>query len=103
MLDRLRDFIKANSLCKEGDRIMAAVSGGIDSVVMLDLLLDAGFETGIAHCNFHLRGGESDEEADFVESLAADHSVKFHRVDFETGKHAIDEGISVQMAARNLR
>jgi len=103
MLERFRDFIKANSLCEEGDLILVAVSGGIDSVVMLDLLINAGFETGIAHCNFHLRGKESEEEADFVESLAADYSVKFHRIDFETGKHAKDEGISIQMAARNLR
>jgi len=67
------------------------------------LLIDAGFKTGIAHCNFHLRGKESDKDADFVKLLASDYSVKYHIVDFETGKHAEDEGISIQMAARNLR
>ena len=103
MLKRFIDFIRDNSLCEAGDTILATVSGGVDSVVMLDLLIAAGYRTAIAHCNFKLRGNESDADADFVESLAADYSVRFHKIDFQTGKHAADEGISVQMAARNLR
>jgi tRNA(Ile)-lysidine synthase len=103
MMDQFTDFIHENSLCGPGDRILAAVSGGIDSVVMLDMLVRAGFETGIAHCNFQLRGEESDRDEAFVESLAAKYGVPYHGNRFGTEGVAREEKISVQMAARNLR
>jgi tRNA(Ile)-lysidine synthase len=103
MLERFREYINRSKLCQDGDRILVAVSGGIDSVVLLDLFVQAGFETGLAHCNFHLRGKESDEEAEFASSLARGYSIPFYRADFETGKYAEKEKISIQMAARNLR
>jgi tRNA(Ile)-lysidine synthase len=103
MLDRFMEYIQAGKLCKQEDRILLAVSGGIDSVVMLDLFISAGFDVGIAHCNFHLRGEESNQDATFVESLANNYSVRYHRNDFQTEQTASDMGISIQMAARELR
>ena len=90
-------------ICRKGDRILVAVSGGIDSVVMMDLFAEAGFDTGMAHCNFQLRGEESEADAAFVESLAKTYSAEFHRKDFQTEQVADEEKISIQMAARNLR
>jgi tRNA(Ile)-lysidine synthase len=70
MVDRFREFIIHKNLCRETDRILLAVSGGVDSLVMYDLFLKNGFELGLAHCNFGLRGDESDGDEEFVNKLA---------------------------------
>jgi tRNA(Ile)-lysidine synthase len=103
MLDKLREFIEKRMLCGKEDRILVTVSGGIDSVVLLDLLVRAGFDTGVAHCNFQLRGEESDGDARFTESLAEKYGLDFYKKKFRTRQVALEEGISIQMAARNLR
>lgn len=103
MLERFREYLEEQSLCSAGDRILVTVSGGIDSVVLLKLFISAGFRPGIAHCNFRLRGEESDADEDFVESIATGEGLEFHRQDFKTKQHAREQGISVQMAARELR
>ena len=103
MLQRFREYIAANSLCSEDEHILLAVSGGIDSVVMTDLFAESGFKTGLAHCNFGLRGAESDEDEAFAGSLAERYSMEFHSTRFPTGQVAEQERISIQMAARNLR
>ena len=103
LLERFRKFIETNSLCSRDDRILLAVSGGIDSVVMLNLIREAGYNADVSHCNFHLRGEESDEDAVFVESLSGEKGLKFYRKDFNTGEFASQQGISIQMAARDLR
>jgi tRNA(Ile)-lysidine synthase len=103
MLEKFRDYIVSNSLCSPEDRILLTVSGGIDSVVMTDLFVEAGFNAGMAHCNFGLRGRESDEDEEFAGLLAEHYSLEFHVKKFPTEKLAGDEGISIQMAARNLR
>ena len=64
-------FVEKNHLLQKGDRVLLAVSGGVDSVVMADLFSQNGFDFGIAHCNFQLRGKESDGDAQFVADLAA--------------------------------
>lgn len=96
--------------------ILLAVSGGRDSMTMSDLALRAaagelieGFERfrgarlGVAHCNFHLRPGDCDEDAAFVTQWAERHGLAFHRADFDTLAVASERGISVEMAARELR
>ncbi len=84
-------------------KVLLAVSGGIDSMCMADMLCRAGGEYAIAHCNFHLRGAESDADAEFVEKWAETHGVPFFRADFDTAAYASEHGISIEMAARELR
>ena len=84
-------------------RLLVAVSGGPDSVVLLDALHREGFFVVIAHCNFHLRGEASNEDATFVKSLAAKYQVPYCQVDFDTEKVAAERKISIEMAARDLR
>jgi tRNA(Ile)-lysidine synthase len=103
MLQDFLNYIKENRLIKKGDRILAAVSGGIDSMVMADLLLQAGLLSGIAHCNFGLRDKESDLDEQMVSQYASKHYVPFYSVRFMTKDHARKNGISIEMAARELR
>jgi tRNA(Ile)-lysidine synthase len=103
MIERFLSYIESNSLCGTGNRILLTVSGGIDSMVMMDLFLAAGYKTGVAHCNFGLRGEESDEDQRFVESAARISGVECHTRRFQTGKVASEEKLSIQMAARKLR
>ena len=84
-------------------RLLVAVSGGPDSVVLLDALHREGFFVVIAHCNFHLRGEASNEDAAFVKSLAAKYQVPYCLIDFDTEKVAEERKISIEMAARDLR
>lgn len=103
MLHDFLNYIEENRLIKKGDRILAAVSGGIDSMVMADLLLKAGLLSGIAHCNFGLRDKESDLDEQMVRKYAAKHHIPFYSVRFMTKDHARKNGISIEMAARELR
>jgi tRNA(Ile)-lysidine synthase len=75
----------------------------MDSVVMVHLLKSAGFNFGIAHCNFRLRGNESTSDQEFCRKLAEKLQVTFHTINFDTSKYSADEKISTQMAARDLR
>jgi tRNA(Ile)-lysidine synthase len=103
MLADFLQFIRKQGLCTVKDRILVAVSGGIDSMVLLDLFVEAGYEIGIAHCNFGLRGKESDDDESFVKKKAQHLGVPFFVERFRTDKFSKDHGISVQMAARELR
>lgn len=103
MLQEFKSHIQRHRLCNPGDRVLLAISGGIDSVVMLDLFARSENEIGIAHCNFHLRGKESERDAEFVRELALKYDVILHTQEFETQKLAAGMGISVQMCARKLR
>jgi tRNA(Ile)-lysidine synthase len=103
MLQRFLDYSKQEKLFSTSSRILLAVSGGIDSMVMASLFAGAGIEHEIAHCNFSLRGRESDDDESFVVSYGAEHGIKVHTVGFNTLGHAALRKISVQMAARELR
>jgi len=102
-VNRFTEFIEQNNLFGNTGKILAAVSGGMDSVIMAHLLKSAGFNFSIAHCNFQLRGNESLADQEFCHSLAQQLRVPFHTIAFDTSKHAADEKISTQMAARQLR
>jgi tRNA(Ile)-lysidine synthase len=103
MLQQFRQFISDNRLFSGKDKILAAVSGGMDSVALCSLFRQAGINFGIAHCNFLLRGGESDADEKFVRQLASEYKVNFYTRSFETSEYARAKGISIQMAARDLR
>lgn len=98
-----RSFILDQELFDPDDPVLLTVSGGVDSVVMTRLFSECGFRFGIAHCNFQLRGSESDKDEDFVRNLASDSGVPFFNRAFDTEKLAREQGISIQMAARDLR
>ena len=86
-------------------RILLAVSGGIDSMYLAHrasvFFPESSF--GVAHCNFHLRGCESDEDAIFVREWSEGHSIPFHYIDFDTSAYSSEKGVSIEMAARDLR
>jgi tRNA(Ile)-lysidine synthase len=101
--EEFRRYIEENNLVKNTDRVLLAVSGGIDSMVMAHLFISWKYETGIAHCNFNLRGRESDKDEIFVRNFALANDVPFFSVKFDTTGFATEKGISIQMAARELR
>ena len=103
MLIAFIKYCQKEKLFKQDEKILLAVSGGVDSVVMCELFYLAGYKFGIAHCNFKLRGKESDEDEKFVRNLADKYNAKFYLKTFETKKYAVSNGISIQMAARELR
>ncbi len=96
-------FISEKLKLSANDRILLAISGGADSVAMLNLFSNTDFDCGVAHCNFHLRGQESDLDEKLVEELALMHKFPYYKTDFETKKHAKTKRISIEMAARELR
>jgi tRNA(Ile)-lysidine synthase len=100
------EFIKyssVNGLLPADGNLLAAVSGGIDSMVMVNLYLESGIKPAVAHCNFSLRGEESDGDEEFVKEFADQHDLVFHNIRFDTSGFALSEHLSIQMAARELR
>src|SRR5476651_1019761 len=100
---RFTDFIELHNLFDHSSKVLAAVSGGMDSVLMAHLLKSAGFNFGIAHCNFRLRGDESISDQEFCHRLAQQFRVPFHSASFDTLAYAAANKVPTQMAARRLR
>jgi tRNA(Ile)-lysidine synthase len=84
-------------------RILLAVSGGMDSVVLVELMHRLGIDFGIAHCNFQLRGQESSDDESFVRMLAERYQTPFFSVRFDTAEYVATHKVSIQVAARELR
>ncbi len=103
MLHKLKKYIADNALFSKEDNLLLAVSGGIDSMVMAHLFRQAGYNIAIAHCNFSLRGKESDEDEQLVATFAEKHKLRFFSIRFNTPDYAAEKAISIQMAARELR
>lgn len=103
MTDKVLAFNEQHQLFTPSDRLLAAVSGGIDSVVLCQLLHELKIPFGLAHCNFGLRGEESDADELFVKKLAKKYEVPVFVEYFQTQEFAGQEKISIQMAARSLR
>lgn len=97
------EYGQQEKLFARGSRILIAVSGGIDSMVMAWIFREAGIEHAIAHCNFSLRGSESDSDEEFVAIWARSNDIPFFNIRFDTLGYAGEKRISVQMAARELR
>ena len=119
MLRRVLKYIRDKELLEKGDRVLVCVSGGADSVALLDVLQRGGYDCVVAHCNFHLRGEESDRDERFVrevveayplplpegkgDRLLGDEVMRLWVKDFDTVGYAQEKGISIEMAARELR
>ena len=103
LLQKFVEYVQCNHMFESSDKILLAVSGGVDSVVMTDLFKKAGFRFGIAHCNFHLRGDDSDSDENFVRSLAEKHHVPIYCASFDTKSYAKEQKLSIEEAARKLR
>lgn len=103
IFQQFQNYIKDQNLFSRKDKILLAISGGMDSVLMCHLFKEANLSASIAHCNFKLRGEDSDGDAVFVKQLAADLDFDFYEEYFNTTAYAEKEKISIQMAARDLR
>jgi tRNA(Ile)-lysidine synthase len=103
VIEAFVEHVHVKKLCEPTQRVLLTVSGGIDSMVMLHLFKSAGFSIGVAHCNFQLRGKDSDADEAFVEKHAKTQNIPFYIQRFETNNYATEQGISIQMAARDLR
>ena len=103
MLEQFRKYIASNHLINKGDRILVALSGGVDSMVLAELLRREGYDITFAHCNFHLRGKESDGDEQFVREYAERVGVKLFVKQFDTLQFVENNKVSVEMAARELR
>lgn len=102
-LSQFQDFIQQHKLFANGNKILLAVSGGKDSVLMLHLFKAIGVNIGVAHCNFNLRADEAQRDENFVKILAETLDLPFYITHFDTKKYAVENKISTQMAARDLR
>ncbi len=103
MLEKFLAFIDKNKLPAKDKRILLAVSGGVDSAVMTHLFSLAGYHCIVAHCNFQLRGADSDEDEVAAKKLAVKAGFEFVSKNFETENYANLHTLSIQEAARNLR
>lgn len=100
---RVRQYIIKEKLFAGSERLLIALSGGADSVALLRVLLSLGYTCEAAHCNFHLRGKESDRDEAFVRELCERLDVSLHVVHFDTVTYASQHHVSIEMAARELR
>ena len=101
--DKVKEFISSNALLKEGAHVIVGLSGGADSTALLMVLLRLGYRCTAVHCNFHLRGAESDRDQQFVTDLCKKAGVELIICSYDTKAYAAEHGISIEMAARELR
>ena len=102
-LKQFQQYINQQNLFQPKDKLLLAVSGGVDSVVLCELCKQAGYNFTIAHCNFQLRGDESERDEAFVKQLGKKYEVEVLIKKFETEKYATEKKLSIQVAARELR
>lgn len=103
LLQKFIEFIKKENFFQSKDKLLLAVSGGVDSIVLCELCKQAGFDFVIAHCNFQLRGEESERDEKFVREIVKKYNAEIFVKKFDTEKFAEEKKISIQVAARELR
>lgn len=101
--DRVEEYIRNNGLLSKDRLHLVALSGGADSVALLLILRELGYRIEAIHCNFHLRGEESDRDEEFVKVLCSEKDVQIHLIHFDTKEYASVHQVSIEMAARELR
>lgn len=99
----IQTYIDSRHLLTSGVPVVVGLSGGADSVALLDILVRLGYKCIAAHCNFHLRGEESDRDELFARNFAEQMNVPFFKIDFDTEQYALEHSVSIEMAARDLR
>ncbi len=102
MQTQFKEYIKSKTALKTA-KVLLAISGGVDSMVLLDLMKKSNIKLGLAHVNFQLRGEESDKDQALVEKIARQSKVKLHLLKKDTSKFAREKGWSTQIAAREIR
>lgn len=102
-IKKIQDFIRKNQLLRPDGKYLVALSGGADSVALLLTLHELGYQTEACHCNFHLRGEESDRDELFCVHLCQQLGIPLHRIHFDTHTYAELHKESIELAARNLR
>ena len=115
MLKEFKNFVEKNNLIEKGDKILLALSGGVDSMVLAKLLILYSQRTSstvnsqsqchlsFAHCNFHLRGDDSNRDEKFVTEFAKENKIPIYIQHFDTESYAKENSLSIEMAARELR
>ena len=115
MLKEFKNFVEKNNLIEKGDKILLALSGGVDSMVLAKLLILYSQRTSstvnsqsqchlsFAHCNFHLRGDDSNRDEKFVTEFAEENKIPIYIQHFDTESYAKENSLSIEMAARELR
>ena len=103
LMKKVKEFIEKEDLFSKQDKILVALSGGADSVALTRILITLGYHCEVAHCNFELRGEESNRDEDFVRNFCRSLNIKCHSIHFETRRYAAQQSISIEMAARELR
>lgn len=103
LLQRYTNYIQTQKLFTKNDGLLLAVSGGLDSVVLCELCHQAGYRFAMAHCNFQLRGADSDRDEAFVQQLAQHYGVPFYIIRFDTVAEAANRKQSIETTARHQR
>ena len=103
MLNLFKKYLEEHGLIRKTGKELLAVSGGVDSIVLVHLFRQANIDFDIAHCNFCLRGNDAKNDQEFVEAKAKEFNVTCHVKLFQTDSYAKKNGVSIQMAARELR
>lgn len=103
ILKNFKQYVKDHNLFHQKDKLLLAVSGGVDSAVLCELCKQAGYDFVIAHCNFQLRETESERDEKFVKELSKKYNAELLLKRFDTEKYATDNKLSIQVAARELR
>ncbi|KAA6337326.1 tRNA(Ile)-lysidine synthase, partial [termite gut metagenome] len=102
-IHQVAQYIKQEELLLPAGKALVALSGGADSVALLRILLSLGYDCEATHCNFCLRGEESDRDEAFVRELCRELHIPLHVTSFETSQYAKEKHVSIEMAARELR
>lgn len=103
MESKIQTFIKLHNLLEQDKPVLAGISGGADSVALALVLKQLGYALTAVHCNFHLRGEESDRDEQFVRDFCQQQEIPLYVKDFQTEEYAKEKKISIEMAARELR
>ena len=103
MLNKVKTYIDTHKLLRLDGRYIVGLSGGADSVALLLILKELGYCVEAAHCNFHLRGKESQRDEEYCINLCKEQDIKLHLIHFQTAEYAEKHKVSIEMAARTLR